>query len=754
MLTGYTAEKEERTIAEMSESRKVNVRVIKDRNVQKAETATHIDEAKRNASGDWVYPTLDQKGLKTLVKHSTILPQCIQAYKSNICGFGIGVRYIDDKEETPERRAEFEKAKEIIELLNTDKNTKEVFEDIVEARETYGIAYLEVIRNMQGEVVEVEFISDVPSIEKTRKLAPYVNTEYYHHGKKTERRRKFRKYRQTVGGQTVYFKEFGDPRIMDIRDGSYVDELELELQANEILEFSIGTEAYGEIRWIGQTLGVDGSRKAENLNNNYFKNGRHTPLMIMLHGGTLTDESYEKLQGYMDEIKGENGQHSFIILETESTDARTDFDQTEKPSVEIKDIANILQKDELFQDYLDNNRRKVQSAFRLPDLYVAYTTDFNRATAQTAQEVTEEQVFQPERASLAWVINNKLLNDYNFKYVEAYFLEPDISNMDDLYKLLTVANNAGGLTPNKAKEVLYEALGDEAEDFPSEWGDTPLPLQQQQGQGDLLGDLQLQLSKQIEKAQTNHDDEIVAVMKEVRNLLKSESKKFTKNSKKDFTNANEKAIIKEGFNEEDHPRDDNGRFTSGGGGSSSGSETVPAIGNFGGEPTDKFVEQLTQTQQAEQKVNPKDAWRVSTPPLEKFQNEHPGACCHITRGGSTIAVAKDGDIVGVCKNPDDTETRGKDLIKMAVEAGGTKLDSYEGNHGFYIKCGFEPVSWCKWDGEYAPPGWKSDRDEPEDIIFYKYTGGRSTYETPDAFKEAVEASKDYGAAQAARDKEV
>ena len=193
---------------------------------------------------------------------------------------------------------------------------------------------------------------------------------------------------------------------MDRRDGKYLssgETLELDYQANEILEFAIGTEPYGEVRWIGQVLGVDGSRKAESLNNNYFENGRHTPLMIMIKGGTLTDESFEKLQQYMNDIKGAAGQHAFIILETESSDGRVDFDQSDKPEIEVKDLANILQKDELFQNYLDNNRRKVQSSFQLPDLYVGYTTDFNRATAQTAQEVTEEQVFQRrERACMGY----------------------------------------------------------------------------------------------------------------------------------------------------------------------------------------------------------------------------------------------------------------------------------------------------------------------------------------------------------------
>lgn len=490
--------------------------------ISKADTPTQLSQQEAYTAGDWLTPPLDLLGLRTLVKNSSILPQCIRAYKNNIAGFGIGIRYKEDVEETPEMAAEFSRAEEIIELLNLEQDTKEVFEDIIEARETYGIAYLEVIRNLAGEVQQIEFIKDTPTVTKTRPLDEYVASSFFHKGKQIERKKRYCKYRQQIGGKTVYFKEFGDPRIMDNRNGKFISEgetLDAQYHANEVIEFAIGTEPYGEVRWVGQILGVDGSRKAEMLNNNYFENGRHTPLMIMVKGGTLTDESFTKLQQYMNDIKGAAGQHAFIILETESSDGRTDFDQDTKAEIEVKDLANILQKDELFQDYLDNNRRKVQSSFQLPDLYVGYTTDFNRATAQTAQEVTEEQVFQPERKSLAWAVNNKLLNGYNFQYVEAYFLEPDISNPDDLFKLLTVANNAGGLTPNKAKQIIYEAYGETAEDYEGEWGDVPLAYSKTQGGGFDLGQLTMSLQKQIAKAAENHDDAVVAVMKEVKRLL-------------------------------------------------------------------------------------------------------------------------------------------------------------------------------------------------------------------------------------------
>ena len=158
------------------------VRIIKEQRqapIEKADTSVQLSEQEVYNAGDWITPPNDLRGLRNLVKNSTILPQCIRAYKNNIAGFGIGVRYIEDGEETPEKAAEYSRAQEIIELLNIEQDTKEVFEDVVEARETYGIAYLEVIRNVAGEVVQIDFIKDTPSVSKTRPLEPYIPTTYY-----------------------------------------------------------------------------------------------------------------------------------------------------------------------------------------------------------------------------------------------------------------------------------------------------------------------------------------------------------------------------------------------------------------------------------------------------------------------------------------------------------------------------------------------------------------------------------------------
>ena len=187
--------------------RNVNVRVI--RPMTKSDVPTQVVPEEVYAANEWITAPVELMGYRQLVDDSTILPQCIRAYRHNIAGFGVGVRDVDDQdgqEETTEMRAEFDRMTEVIETLTLDMDTKELFEDLIEARETYGIGYLEVIRDADGNVSQLEFIHDTPSIEKTKPMEPYQDIEYFHHGQILKRKKKFRKYRQIIGNKQVYYK--------------------------------------------------------------------------------------------------------------------------------------------------------------------------------------------------------------------------------------------------------------------------------------------------------------------------------------------------------------------------------------------------------------------------------------------------------------------------------------------------------------------------------------------------------------------
>ncbi|EKC77428.1 hypothetical protein OBE_00356, partial [human gut metagenome] len=87
------------------------------------------------------------------------------------------------------------------------------------------------------------------------------------------------------------------------------------------------------------------------------------------------------------------------------------------------------------------------------------------------------------------------------------FKAPEIRNPDDLSKILGITERAGGLTPNKAKEVTYKFLGDEYEDYPDEWGNIPIALAQQSSASPAPADDTL-----IAKS----SDDVISVLKSIR----------------------------------------------------------------------------------------------------------------------------------------------------------------------------------------------------------------------------------------------
>ena len=108
----------------------VRAKVIKGQStVRKSDTTQNI-KASENSYSEWLTPDVSLTGLEQMVQHSSILPQCINAYKSNIAGFGIGVRYKEDVTDTEKLEKEFKRLQEIIDCLTFECDTKEVFENL------------------------------------------------------------------------------------------------------------------------------------------------------------------------------------------------------------------------------------------------------------------------------------------------------------------------------------------------------------------------------------------------------------------------------------------------------------------------------------------------------------------------------------------------------------------------------------------------------------------------------------------------
>ncbi|WP_404407717.1 phage portal protein [Jeotgalibacillus malaysiensis] len=505
----------------MTQQQKMNVRVIKAD--ASASTKKLYEDSFLDAYGkDIIEPPYNLKELDLIAEYSTIMQQCIDAYKTNIVNFGFSPEYSFDynaDEVTDEKKntadSQWTQLEEFIKYIHYDEPAETIFDYVIEDRESTGNGYIEVLRDGLNRPSGIEHVKavDMRVCAFTPPEEVKIQVEERGQPKQIKRWRKFRKYVQMVGTQRVYFKEYGDPRIMDSRTGKFDDNTPENLRATEIVHFKIGSGVYGKPRWIGNIVNVYGARKAEELNLLYFKQGRHIPAAITVENGMLSDESYTQLQEYMNGLEGSDNAHKFLLLEAEGLETTSDSGQESPANVKvtIKSLAEVLQQDALFLEYDEASRKKLRSSFRLPPLYTGEADDYNRATADTARKITEEQVFQPERSKIFRKLNTLFLPDLDLSLVKLVLKGPDFRDPIETAKALYPLISAKALSPNDLRDLAGRVIGKSLEEFPEEEFDRPY-----MGQND--GNNEAQPLNTIAKSK-NSSDQLINIMKDMRDVL-------------------------------------------------------------------------------------------------------------------------------------------------------------------------------------------------------------------------------------------
>lgn len=478
-------------------------------------------------------PPYEPGFLCTLYEHSNSLRQNVDAYKTNIDGFGhtldpviklreSGARdivadsilversrgrldydpadvpteaEIDTKIEEIRYRMRLERARAISFFDNcvADESFVSLRRKTREDLEVTGNGYWEVIRNDAGIISQFAYMP-ARSVRVTRNKSPLLNVEQqvrigpFAFAKDTYRR-KFRRYVQIGGERPVYFREYGDPSIISDRSGKSYETPELlqreepgAVPANEVLHFkihSIKNGVYGVPRWIGNLLSVLGSRSAEEVNLAYFDNKSIPPMAILVSGGRLGTESVRRLQDWVEvNIKGKKNFHKILVIEAESSAGSIGLqDNASSMKIEIKQLTDALLKDGLFLEYDAANLDKVGMGFRMPRLLRGDIRDFNRASAQSAIDFAESQVFSPERNDFDFLINRFILPELGIHLWRFKSLGPRLSDSQDLGDMIAKFTTAGILTPQDARELAGEkVLDQELPQVDADWVKQPLAL--------------------------------------------------------------------------------------------------------------------------------------------------------------------------------------------------------------------------------------------------------------------------------------
>lgn len=336
-----------------------------------------------------IEPQFKPGTLRALTTMNNILAQCIEAMEVNVDGTGHTIELIEGM---PENEAE----KKLLELFfgepYPNKSMVSIRRELRNDLESTGNGYLEVIRNIKGDVM---MLNHLPS--EDMRLVRYddpvpVSRELERNGStvSVRVRARERRYVQLINGKKVYFCEFMASRELDRDTGVWAtSKLPIEKKASEIIHFTINREAktpYGVPRWINQLPSVLGSRKAEEFNLEFFDSGGLPPVLVVVQGGYLGEGVKESLQAH---LGGTGGKHRAAIVEAISSSGSLDSSGAVKVTVERFGAERM--QDSMFQNYDKNSEEHIRVAFRLPPLFIGRSQDYNFACYSDDTETLTDQ---------------------------------------------------------------------------------------------------------------------------------------------------------------------------------------------------------------------------------------------------------------------------------------------------------------------------------------------------------------------------
>lgn len=438
-------------------------------------------------------PQYDVLELSQCVGISNILRQCIEAMVTNTTSYGYSLEYVGPEGKEHDKAAVEEKSRfqSLIDNPSPGETNRSVWEKCVADKETIGFRAIEVLRDLDGQVCGYAHIPAV-TLRKTRhdrNPTTYLRKVYNSELKRYEDTpsvQRFRRYVQRVGGETIYFKEFGDPRDIDSRNGIPVGQRgtlpdAADNLATEVIwdEFYSSGHVYGTPRWIGVLPSILGSRESELVNLNFFRENAIPAMAVLVSGGALTDESFQNLSQYITAIRGSDAMQRVMILEASADDIGSTNHSAPAPKVEMKPMISERQQDGLFKDYDDHNIVKVRSSFRLPPILVGKAEDYTRASALASVRTAENQVFMPERAAIDDLMNSTLrtsLEIVNWRYRS---LGPSTTDAEELSSVVEALGRQGALTPNVVIKLANKIIGVYIEPINDAWGDYPFQVIEQ-----------------------------------------------------------------------------------------------------------------------------------------------------------------------------------------------------------------------------------------------------------------------------------
>lgn len=402
--------------------------------------------------------------LERLTQENNTLGACIDAMVVNVDGTGFSIekedsdadKDVDEKDDPVARKLEC-----FFREPFPGQSFVSMRRDLRRDLERIGYGFLEVMRNLDGEVV---FLRNTPArtfrivkLDQPVAVARTIRRDGVEMTCTVLMRE--RRFVQMMAGKFLYFREFGASRDLDKETGAWASAdrpVPPDKRATELLYFQVGLDPnspYGVPRWEGQIPSVMGSRSAEENNLTFLQSGGMPPALIIIQGGSASDDVRRALEKHF----APGQKHRAAILEVPSTGGS--LDKADPVKVSVERFGSERGADAMYERYDEACFGRIVRSFRFSPLFVGKSADFNFATAYASYLAAEAQVFGPERKHFDEIISRKLLPALGGA---GYLMKSAPITLKDAAQqvaALGLAAAAHGVDPESLIENLNEATG-------------------------------------------------------------------------------------------------------------------------------------------------------------------------------------------------------------------------------------------------------------------------------------------------------
>jgi capsid portal protein len=180
-------------------------------------------------------------------------------------------------------------------------------------------------------------------------------------------------------------------------------------------------------------------------NSDFFENSTIPPALIIVSGGTMSQNLMEEIQGYM-EAEGRQEYHRLAILATPDEEAKVD----------VKPLTEFAMKDSGWLDGMEKAQKNISMRYRVP--FSQLTESSRRAPGQADTDAIRfrEQVVRPKQRRIMGYLNGLVMADLGITDWEVKLMEGDLTEMTARAQAYERMMRRGAVSPDEGRSAVFD----------------------------------------------------------------------------------------------------------------------------------------------------------------------------------------------------------------------------------------------------------------------------------------------------------